>query len=64
VNERTETRAAGTDTHPQGAAASAYRALLDHTQTCEQCVEDFQECPTGRALVRTVRETRRNQGRN
>lgn len=34
-------------------------ALHKHTNTCEQCVDNYQECETGRSLVRLVRETRR-----
>ncbi|EPD62397.1 hypothetical protein HMPREF1211_04031 [Streptomyces sp. HGB0020] len=49
----------GTDAHLEGPAAFAYRALLEHTQLCEQCVVDSRECATGRVLVRTLREARR-----
>lgn len=35
------------------------RALVEHTQMCEQCTDDVQQCATGRALVRTLRETAR-----
>lgn len=58
MDERTETRTGGTGNYAEGPAALAYRALLEHTQVCEQCVEDSRECATGRALVRTLREAR------
>jgi hypothetical protein len=58
MEERTETRTDGSGSYAEGPAALAYRALLEHTQVCEQCVEDSRECPTGRALVRTLREAR------
>lgn len=36
---------------PQGAAM---RALVEHTQRCEQCVDDVPQRPAGPALVRTL----------
>lgn len=45
-----------TGTYPEGPAGLAYRALLEHTQVCEQCVVDVRGCGTGRALVRTLRD--------
>ncbi|MFE9476754.1 hypothetical protein [Streptomyces griseofuscus] len=42
-----------------GEEKKAMRALLDHSQTCEPCVDDHTRCPTGLALVRAVREARR-----
>lgn len=59
MDEATDGRTAGKDAHMQGPAALAYRALLEHTQACEQCVDDSRKCPTGRALVRTLRGARR-----
>jgi hypothetical protein len=37
----------------------AMRALLDHTGSCEQCVDDHTGCETGLSLVRLIREARR-----
>lgn len=54
--ERTETPTAATGTYRAGPAGLAYRALLEHTQVCEQCVDDVGQCGTGRALVRTLRD--------
>lgn len=36
-----------------------YSVLLDHAPSCEQCVDNAAECPTGRALLRLMREYRR-----
>ncbi|MGW2720869.1 hypothetical protein [Streptomyces sp. NPDC001492] len=38
---------------------AAYKALIAHTASCEQCVDDSTQCPTGRALLRLMREHRR-----
>ena len=38
---------------------AAYKALIAHTLSCEQCVDNAAECPTGRALLRLMRENRR-----
>ncbi|NMI57113.1 MULTISPECIES: hypothetical protein [unclassified Streptomyces] len=40
------------------AAPRLYRALLDHTQRCEQCADDQSQCETGTALRDAVREAR------
>ncbi|MGV9242602.1 hypothetical protein [Streptomyces sp. NPDC003710] len=40
-------------------ATAAYRALLDHAPSCEQCVDDASSCETGKALRRLMREGRR-----
>lgn len=38
----------------------AYRALLKHaTSRCARCAENWQDCPTRRALAATWREVRR-----
>ncbi|MGW1024176.1 hypothetical protein ACWD4J_10720 [Streptomyces sp. NPDC002577] len=36
----------------------AYRALLDHSQRCEQCADDQSQCQEGTALRSTVKEAR------
>ncbi|MFF2331853.1 MULTISPECIES: hypothetical protein [unclassified Streptomyces] len=59
MSERTERPAAASDTRTEGLALLAYRALLEHTHTCEQCVDDSRGCPTNRALARTLRDARR-----
>ncbi|MHC3451261.1 hypothetical protein [Streptomyces prasinus] len=59
MDERTQAPAAATGTYRAGPAGLAYRALLEHTQQCEQCVDDVGQCATGRALVRTLREAAR-----
>ncbi|MGW7786125.1 hypothetical protein [Streptomyces tricolor] len=41
------------------ALEQAMNALVAHSQTCEQCVDDSNLCPTGSGLVRAVREARR-----
>jgi hypothetical protein len=41
------------------AVGRAMNALQDHSGSCEQCVDDHTQCPTGLGLVRLVRETRR-----
>lgn len=51
----------GGGSYRAGPAGLAYQALLDHTQMCEQCVDNVQECATGRALVRTLREAARGR---
>ena len=61
MNERTGTTAAGTGSYQDGPAGLAYRALLEHTRECRQCVENVSECGTGRALVRTLREAARGR---
>ncbi len=38
---------------------NAYRAILDHATSCEQCVDDVSRCETGLALWRAVRSARR-----
>ena len=38
---------------------AAYKALISHTMKCEQCVDNSADCPTGRALLRLMREHRR-----
>lgn len=40
-------------------ADRAYKAILDHTLSCERCVDEPALCDTGRALNRLVRECRR-----
>jgi hypothetical protein len=37
----------------------AMQALQLHSGSCEQCVDDHTQCPTGLGLVRLVREARR-----
>ncbi|MGA5599859.1 hypothetical protein ACPCUF_02275 [Streptomyces griseoincarnatus] len=59
--ERTGTTAAGTGSYQDGPAGLAYRALLEHTRECRQCVENVADCATGRALVRTLREAARGR---
>ncbi|WP_199572785.1 hypothetical protein [Streptomyces murinus] len=44
---------------PQCAQTQAMRELMHHTQSCEPCVDDHTQCPTGHGLVRAVREARR-----
>lgn len=56
MSERTETPGSTTGNFRAGPAGLAYRALLEHTQMCEQCVDDSRDCATGRALVRTLRD--------
>lgn len=41
------------------AITKAYGALLDHSQSCEQCNHDPARCADGSALRRAVREARR-----
>jgi hypothetical protein len=38
---------------------AAHREILDHGARCEQCADDFYQCPTGLALWRLAREYRR-----
>ncbi|MBU5944907.1 hypothetical protein [Streptomyces sp. PAM3C] len=59
--EGTETAAAGTGSYQDGPAGLAYRALLEHTRECGQCVENVSGCGTGRALVRTLRDAVRTR---
>ena len=59
MDEDTEARAAGEDSHLTAPSGLAFKALLEHTQTCEQCTDDSRKCGTGRALIRTVRDARR-----
>lgn len=53
----------GTSWFPRGCRAcvlaQAMRALQLHTQSCEQCTDDFTQCLTGHGLVRLMREARR-----
>ncbi|MFF4350668.1 hypothetical protein [Streptomyces sp. NPDC001530] len=64
LGERTSD-AHGVEAHwfPRGclmcAGARAYRTLLDHAGTCEQCADDQSQCETGKALRAAVREARR-----
>ncbi|CAK7286735.1 hypothetical protein [Streptomyces misionensis] len=37
----------------------ALKAVVEHGETCEQCVDDHAQCPTGLNLVRAVRAARR-----
>ncbi|MGW0996415.1 hypothetical protein [Streptomyces sp. NPDC002520] len=41
------------------AQQQAMDTLMQHTQTCEQCVDDHTQCPIGLGLVRAVRRARR-----
>ncbi|MEV7286336.1 hypothetical protein AB0O01_17470 [Streptomyces sp. NPDC093252] len=41
---------------------TAYRALLDHAPTCEQCVDNHTGCPIGRPLARLTRLYHRAAG--
>ncbi|GGY73011.1 hypothetical protein ACWDE9_35605 [Streptomyces olivaceoviridis] len=41
------------------ALKQAMAALVDHGQSCEQCIDDHNLCTTGLGLVRAVREARR-----
>jgi hypothetical protein len=54
------------DWFPRGCKASAglaaFRALHEHAPTCEQCVDDGEQCETGRALWRLVRDGFRYTG--
>ncbi|OYP16979.1 hypothetical protein CFC35_22765 [Streptomyces sp. FBKL.4005] len=38
----------------------AMHALVEHSQSCEQCVDDQNVCALGAGLVRAVREARRS----
>jgi hypothetical protein len=38
---------------------AAYKVLIGHASSCEQCIEDSSQCETGRALLRLMREHRR-----
>ncbi|NUS22739.1 MAG: hypothetical protein HOV92_00725 [Streptomyces sp.] len=38
---------------------AAYKVLIGHASSCEQCVDDSSQCDTGRALLRLMREHRR-----
>ncbi len=59
MQERTDHTATGPDTHPPSTVGLALEALHMHTLGCEQCRIDYRDCPTGRALVRTIRDARR-----
>ncbi|MGA5339017.1 hypothetical protein ACPCK3_07360 [Streptomyces griseoincarnatus] len=59
--ERTGAAAAGTGSYREGPAGVAYKALLEHTRECRQCVENVGECGTGRALVRTLKDAARQR---
>lgn len=59
MDEHTDGPADGEESRLSPSADLAYKALLHHTQMCEQCVYDSRECSTGRALIRTLREARR-----
>lgn len=61
--QRTEATTAGTGSYRAGPQGVAMRALIEHTQSCEQCVNDARECPTGRALAVTVRTAGREAPR-
>lgn len=61
MGERTEMTAAETGSYRAGPQGVAMRALVEHTQMCEQCVDDLQGCATGRALVRTLRDAARGR---
>ncbi|GAA3099213.1 hypothetical protein ACFQ0X_08180 [Streptomyces rectiviolaceus] len=37
----------------------AYRALLDHIQSCEQCADETGRCTEGHALRQRLKEVRR-----
>ncbi|MFH8485845.1 hypothetical protein [Streptomyces longisporoflavus] len=37
----------------------AYRVLLDHAQSCEQCADETGHCAEGRALRQTLKGVRR-----
>ncbi|MFF5533597.1 hypothetical protein ACFY71_14100 [Streptomyces cinerochromogenes] len=41
------------------ALEQAMNALVAHSQSCEQCVDDRDLCPQGSGLVRAVRAARR-----
>ncbi|QTD96217.1 hypothetical protein [Streptomyces cyanogenus] len=41
------------------ALEQAMSALVTHSQSCEECVDDSNLCPTGTGLVRAVREARK-----
>lgn len=41
------------------AEAHAYRALLDHTQSCEQCADEPALCREGHTLRQVLKEVRR-----
>ncbi|MGB8938938.1 MAG: hypothetical protein WCD21_01660 [Streptomyces sp.] len=60
-----EVSAHGSSTHwfPRGCRPCAklhvYRALLDHTQSCEQCNDEPTRCTEGHALRQILKEARR-----
>jgi hypothetical protein len=64
LGERTFKRL-GTPTswHPRAcrpcAMEQSMAALREHSDSCEQCIDDFTQCEKGRGLVRAVREARR-----
>lgn len=51
---------------PRGCKActgvAAFRALYEHAPVCKQCVEEAENCETGRALWRLIREGHRYAG--
>lgn len=54
------------DWFPRGCKActgtEAYRALLDHASSCEQCIVEASRCEVGRDLWRLVRDGHRHAG--
>ncbi|MFF0104516.1 hypothetical protein [Streptomyces hirsutus] len=59
--DRRPSSPAAAGTYREGPAGLAYRALLEHTQMCEQCVDDVRGCATGKVLVRILREAARGR---
>jgi hypothetical protein len=43
----------------QCAMVQAMVALKGHSDSCEQCIDDYTRCETGLGLVRAVRDARR-----
>lgn len=62
MSESTEAPTTGTGSYTDGPTGLAYRALLEHTRDCDQCVDDVRQCATGRALVRTLKDAARRRG--
>lgn len=58
VDKDTDAYGTDEDRHLTTPSGLAYLALLQHTQTCEQCTDDPANCGTGRALIKTAREAR------
>ncbi|AVH57900.1 MULTISPECIES: hypothetical protein [Streptomyces] len=60
---RVRIRSSHTTAFPRGcrrhAGEAAYRALLDHAPSCEQCVDNADRCDTNTALRHLIREGRR-----